>query len=73
MRACLVHVCVKNGRDRRRSPGARAGAPCTLFEQAKKKKTLSTCFIPKTLCEDNDPLDILVLMQVRKERERERE
>ena len=39
----------------------------------KKKKTLSTGFIPKTLCEDNDPLDILVLMQVRKERERERE
>ena len=40
VRACLVHVRVKNGRDRRRSPGARAGAPCTrtLFEQAKKKK-----------------------------------
>lgn len=23
-------------------------------------------FIPRTLCEDNDPLDILVLMQVRR-------
>lgn len=31
-----------------------------------------TGFIPKTLCEDNDPLDILVLMQVRRRERKEK-